>query len=213
MRNRTYEDNYVATIKGVAQLILDAAPRGLSPRYRAELQRVADSGESSWSINAEFERAGREATCDLSARLESVDYKGKEDAEGNLWSEYRLEVKVNWPSHGSTEPNMALTRLELMREVAIFAAEVQATFSRPVMKMQETKAERDERARKAEEARVLRLLETICNGSLKGLRVGSETLVTKEDHGVPLDTYTFSANDKTYVARVGASAIVVTRAS
>ena len=94
------------------------------------LRRMA-SGESDWSTTShEFRRAGSNVT--LYINSESVDDwdvdERDRDEAGNEYTQHKLRVEVNWPSHGNSDPGTCLARLEFYREVAFLAADIHAEF-------------------------------------------------------------------------------------
>ncbi len=112
-------DNHEETRIAVGNYIRNNAPRGLNEVAK---RRVF---EKDTRASLTFERANGRADCKL--YVEFV-YEGL--SEG--FEEYSVQAKINWSSYGETSPSLALTRIELMREVTLFAAEIEAAFSKPV---------------------------------------------------------------------------------
>lgn len=216
MRNR-YENNFQATVQELAAYVLANAPRGITPRYAAELARTASGEEKvydSKTIYVSFERAGRVASADLSIGLERLgDYSGIVNAEGR-WYRYEVAVKINYPTHGSSTPSEVMTRLDLIRDAASFAMELDAAFNdRQIAHLVESAEEIAAAEASAEKARLMGKLAATSSGAVKGMRVGGEAIVPVA-HSFPVGGHTFSIGEKSYVATVTSTeGFIVTRAS
>jgi len=109
-----------------------------------------------------------------------------------------------------SDPATALARLELYREVALFAAELKATFSgREIWRVWQTKAEREQREVDMANQRRESRLNALCEGEhTKGMRKGAskELVQNSEDlrKNVPAGTYTCDGcrGGKTYKVTV-----------
>lgn len=201
--SRPIEDTYKTTLQTVAQILSTRAPRGLSPRYLPALQRMAAGEQEIYGeIDAVFERAGSEVRMSFKLDVTKEDIT---DLEGNEWYRYTVTCGVSWPTHGTVSTSTALARIGLMRDVAEFAAELEADFDRPVMRCVCTKAEREERtakyAKQNAETKVAKLIEEHC----KGMRVEQQRLFEGE-HGLEPGTYKVTGfpMGREYVATVTA---------
>jgi hypothetical protein len=189
---REFRDTYQATLQAFAQFILDNAPRGLTPRRKAEcIFQIEEPNDLRETLYIEFERGvsmrgHSSASCDFSVGLKHNWSDRITDDMGNKWAKFNVECRVNWPSHGSTDPTTAMMRVELLRDVTLFAAEMQAAFSEDVYHLVATKEELDKEAAE----RVARELHTKVLGFVeksperKGMRAGHCVAITTPE-GIP----------------------------
>lgn len=195
-------DNYLPSLHAILRTLLDDGPYGIPAHERERLEEriTQPDSPSSPSIYTKVERWNREATCSLEIELKPVDFQGFADDEGNRWVEYRVEVDVNWPLHGTTGLVQAQARVALYTEVVAFATNLAAAWHRtPIYRMLQTKEEYEasqaECARAHAEAQALRLVQ---NNS-KGLRVNDDREVSGSE--VPAGDYPVVIHTKSYMVR------------
>lgn len=142
MRHRKpTKDTYLEVRQAIAKRILASplaecigypgAPRDVR---LSELTSYADgtnTNKRGWGfISIDLRRAGSNVNLYVNAR---ADYESRRDEmelddAGNEYSCFKLELEVNWPTHGACDPATALARLELYKQAALLAAEIQAEF-------------------------------------------------------------------------------------
>ena len=133
----SYEDNYATIFRGILSKVIDQAPRGLRQQDMGHLHHFLETGETAGSFSAMFIRSGTDVKLSVSFDTAGV----KTDEDGNEWAQFDVHVLVNWPTHGSIMPGVCLSRLDFYREVALFAAEIQAEFPAQVQRMMLTAQE------------------------------------------------------------------------
>lgn len=139
-----YEDNYAATFRGILIKVIEQAPRGMRQQDIGHLHHIVETGEIAGSFSMTFIRAGTDAKLYVAFDLCGV----KVDNAGNEWATFDVGVRINWPTHGSTQPGVSLARLDFYREVALFAAEIQSEFPAQVQRLMMTAQEIKDAAKK-----------------------------------------------------------------
>lgn len=187
MMNRNPKDNYRSTHQTIAQRVLSSplaqfVGYGGLAGHDGQRLTAAARGEgdlSSWSfLSLEFRRA--DSNANLEVRVESVDRYYRDgamtDKDGNEWTQYTLTCQVGYPSHGSTDVATVLARAELIREVAMLAACIQAEFGgrNEIWKMTRTAEQVAEAKAKAEAEKLNQKLRTVVDANRRQMRVGSE---------------------------------------
>lgn len=184
------KNTYTPATIAVKKFILEHAPEGLTS-YSKEVLSATPLFDVD-HLNIQFSREDRQVECDLYVTFDQ-DYRNHiKDDEGNLWSSFRLTVKINWASYGSTEPNLALKRIALFQEVALFAQTLQLTFDQVYHKIYQSKANID---------RDIFVDFFISKGTvdsdIKGMRVGTERIIYIE-HPLAHGIHSLFHNGKTY---------------
>jgi len=185
MMAKRYQDNYLETVKLIASRLLAS---GLVPRYgKDRLERIltAENADNvDGSIYLEFEGSGTSCTihADLSYDWSSTSTSSYKDADDNAWRDYTFKADVNWPSHGSTEPGIAMARIAFYQRCAQLAAELLAEFAgkrirRMVQTAQEVKDQQAAWDKREAEAKARKVV----NEFRKGLRAGSDRVVQTGD--------------------------------
>jgi hypothetical protein len=174
-------------------MILESGVRGIRPYDVEALKAVAAAGDGDDGIhrrdyfNIEFERADRRVQCTLYVKIDwQHDREREEDADGNTWSRYRVTADVSWPSHGTTSLTQARARVDLYQEVVRLATEVAASFPNDVMKIRETRAQREEAKRDQAKREVEAAAKRVVAANAKGLRVGQFAVAVVSDADVAL---------------------------
>jgi len=170
----TLTDNSVEQHKALAAFILKNAPAGLHVRLRDQLAEIANTGAYDRTIFLEFRRP--DVTADVSVGF-SEGLGRIEDAAGSIFRVYKLTANVTFSGHGATEPMLALRRLALMQECAVFALMLEREFSAPLYELSATKAEREAAAEsERKRANVEKLRAHLANSGdvLRGMRVGDD---------------------------------------
>jgi len=181
-------DNYKQIRQAIAQRIVNSPLAqfvgygGLAelPTHRITALANGVDDERSWTyIDVEFRRADTNVSFEV--RCEPVGrYSNGEptlDQDGNEWCAYQLTCKVGYPSHGSEEAGTVLARAELIRDVAIFAAAIQAEFGaarRPILHMTQTAEQLAERKAKIAAEQLQQKLRGVVDSNRSKMRVGSE---------------------------------------
>jgi hypothetical protein len=174
-------DNYSNVLRQVIEFVLKNAPEGLRPHDRKSLERQLEqpAEELRSYISIEFER--EDATCRACASLYvSFDSRWSErfeDAEGNQWREYKLEVSTNWPSFGGASPKVQMIRLGLMGAVTAFAQDIIDLFPGPYHGMVASAAQiaAEKEARESEFAKMR--VKTLVLQNRTKMRVGQERML------------------------------------
>lgn len=211
MRNRTFTDTYRSTHQAVAQMVLDSQmrscigyPNPVSRGKSIATLEAATRGEgdiSSWSfLSVTFRRAGTD--CDLTVVAEPKRYGGNHvepttDAEGNEWEEYEVTCKVNHPCHGSTDAATQLARAQLYADVAMLGIQIQAELAgRDVFKMTRSAEDIAKQKREEDEQRVQAKVRGIVDALRKGMRVGSNRAVSRnQTEGIPVGDHQVTLNN------------------
>lgn len=202
MKNLT--DNYRSTHQAICARVLDttlANHLGYGERQSHDTSRLqayaAGEGEiSSWGfVSLDFRRADSNANLEVRVENKRGSWRtGPEvDAEGNEWEEYELTTQVGYPSHGSTDCGTVLARVELIREVALLAAAIQAEFGgrNVIHRMTATSAQVVERTAKQAKEKITNKVRSVVDANKHQMRVGSERRLDDASliEGVPSGTY------------------------
>lgn len=170
-------NNRDATMRAIAQFILDKGPAGLRVHDRVVLEHMATATNDVRNfINIEYER--HEDTHRASAGLYISFDEGYSDrfsdVEGNMWREYQLHVQSNWAAYGGSAPAIQMKRLALMGEVTAFAQDIVDLFPGPFHRMVKTaaqaKAEKDAR----ESTEVVERVKHLVSTHRTKMRIGQE---------------------------------------
>jgi hypothetical protein len=105
---KSYQDNYAATRKAIAQRILNSPiADSASERDRQKMRDAVEGIDEArqWSfLNFEVRRAGTNCELAVDAKVQDRSFGRTKDAEGNEWREYAIACQVNHPCHGSASP-------------------------------------------------------------------------------------------------------------
>jgi hypothetical protein len=166
-------ESFTAAYKAMARRVLDDAPKGLRASDRRRLEYGLEQNDPDYSAYMEFERAGSNCTLNLAWDSSARGFRDElpRDADGSEYCPVVLKASVNWPCHGSTDAATCLARLELYRQVALFAAELGAEFDRTYHRLSRTAAQRDEQEASAAAARIASAVRVVVDGNKKGLKV------------------------------------------
>ena len=210
---RNFKDNYLVTYRAIAAYILTSPLGAALEEYRRTRlldASVADKApDDGWYfLDTEFSRAGTSAS--LTIRLEPEDplftscARGRaiKDADGNEWQDYTLICQVNHPSHGSSDPATLMARCALWSQVAMLAAEIQATWHH-VSQMTATALEVEQRKIKEEQERLRREVDSLVREHAKGLRVGKTSeFPMPQGTGLPAGNYQATFADHNFTLNV-----------
>ena len=177
-------DNYFSVQQAIAKRVL-ATPLASSIGYGGigshgynEILAMANGEkiDRHGYASVEFRRA--DTSCDLYIRTDSRnDFTStrETDADGNEWVTYGLKVEVSYPSHGSAEPATVMARMNLISQVAMLAAEINAEFGgrNEIRKMVCSAAEVAERKANFEAAELKVKVRKFVVENNSGMRVGS----------------------------------------
>jgi hypothetical protein len=162
-------------------LASEIAQKYLSPHTMQSLREQRKSG-SAGNVSVMFRDTTEQidTSCDLYVRFDTIDWtrdlKPRED--GSIWRNYKFRVEVNWPSHGDTRPALAKARLEFYTRVVELTeainAEIGDGIAVCIRTAEEQAAFMAEQERKAEEARIERVLHEAADMVRKGMRVGQD---------------------------------------
>ncbi len=178
-------DNYYSVQQAIAKRVL-ATPLASSIGYGGigshgynEVLAIANGEKSDryGYASVEFRRA--DTSCDLYIRTDSRnDFTSTRevDAEGNEWVTYGLKVEVSYPSHGSADPATVLARMNMISQVAMLAAKINAEFGgrNEIRKMVCSAAEVAERKANAEAADLQSKVRKFVTENSRGMRDGSK---------------------------------------
>lgn len=204
---RSFKDNHLVTYRAIAAYIL-TSPLGAAleeyRRTRVHQASEADKVPDGWYfLDTEFSRAGTSAS--LTIRLEPEDpFSGRaiKDADGNEWQDYTLICQVNHPCHGSSDPATLMARCALWSQVAMLAAEIQATWHH-VSQMTATALEVEQRKIKEEQERLRREVDSLVREHAKGLRVGKTSeFPMPQGTGLPAGNYQATFADHNFTLNV-----------
>jgi hypothetical protein len=222
-------DNYYSVQQAIAKRVL-STPLASSIGYGGigshgynEIKRIADGEKSDryGYASVEFRRA--DTNCDLSIRANAKNDYGSTrevDADGNEWVSYSLTVEVGYPSHGSSDPATVMARVNLISQVAMLAAEINAEFGgrNEIRKMVCSAAEVAERKAKIEADLVKSNINKFVRLHSKGMRVGSDRTIERSTSALPIPegSYTCDLGDsagniKKYGVAVRATTVLVWR--
>lgn len=183
-------DTYSESLKSIAKRIVNSPLAqfvgygGLDSRDFQRLRAIADGSDNNdfaWCyLDVEFRRADTNAN--LCIKCDAVYHKEGDmrryvqvDQDGNEWTEYTLSCSVNYPSHGSADPATVMARAQLLQEVALFAATIQADFGRRnLLHMTRTAQQVAEDKAKADREAVERQVRGVVLANRNGMRVGGE---------------------------------------
>jgi hypothetical protein len=197
-----------AKLIGFVQAIM---PAGLDP-HRADWERYL-SGERYGTAYLTFNRTsskGERVEVDVEIGFEN-DWNHEEAEDGSIWSSMSVKAGVNWASHGSASPDLALERLALMTEGAQLAKAIVDEFTGKVWICRHT-AEEVARNRAEQDARVIRIaVEKVVGSVLKGMRVGNTRFTATMPPGVPRGTYDVVVQGRRFRADVTKAAVLVER--
>jgi hypothetical protein len=201
-------DNYYSVQQAIAKRVL-ATPLASSIGYGGigshgynEILAIANGEKSDryGYASVEFRRA--DTSCELYIRTDSRnDFVStrETDADGNEWVTYGLKVEVSYPSHGSADPATVLARMNLVSQVAMLAAEINAEFGgrNEIRKMVASKMEVDSRALKAEQEALRSKLHSFVNNNSKGMRAGGKARDFGAGmlNGMPVGVHTVGIGD------------------
>ncbi len=206
-------DNYDSTVRELTEYLIANAPPG-AEREVGRLQYTLDNNDLPGYISLEF-RPTQDVSCTLYVSLGKFGGERIDDEEGNTWYKYLITCEVSWPTWGSSDVTTSQRRLAVMTETTRFAAEVQARFGAPLLRLTTTKAQREAaHAQVAVHQSNLRVLKLV-SANRKGMRVGQERRVEAEGPDlVPLGTVEVDLLGRHYTAQVTATrAFYFTRTS
>lgn len=197
-RVKKVENNASSVFQAVTSYVAANAPRGLDQRSRAEVQQTQEGGQESDTrlyLHLRFARA----KADVELRIEMgrvFDYETVE-SEGDLFRVVRLDCEMGCYSSSSCTPGDMLVKAELMREVALFGAELLGNFPDTCHQIISTKAEREARAFAQEQQSFRARITQQVRAHMQGKRPGAQ---------VTLDGWNFiEARDRHHLAAEGGS--------
>lgn len=183
MRNYEPTNNYAEIRSRIALRVLNhplaryIGYHGSPSRYEYLEKIAAKEGDKSMTfLRVEFRRAS--TSCDLYIEQE-VQYGHRDDGyrrdkEGNDQVLFTFRAEVNHPCHGSADPATLLARIELYREVALFAAELIAELKEEIVwRLERTVAQREEQEAKEKAEKVQRTVTAAINAVRTNMRVNA----------------------------------------
>ena len=176
MMARNLKDNYFETLQRVRQMIVSHAPLGLRDYDKRNLLMEIEQNDFENSyITCEFERLGTNVHFYVKFDKDiKFSAERPTDDKGNEYIVSQLNVEVSWPCHGSTDPLLALARLNFYNEVSTFAAEVASEFGRrDIVRLYRSAEEVVQQKAEAARARVQHKLSDMVKANRAHMRVGS----------------------------------------
>lgn len=207
-KNLSEETKYEEVRALIIKMVLESAPRGLSVRDRAYIQETMETDR----YYIKFTRGRSEVSLELAfeADREEGGFGGIEDSAGDIYRRMLLETKLSISGYSRTSAE-ALVEGELIRELALFALELEQFFSqyRGIYQLLETKAERDKN-------RNQHLARELVNANLTSMRVGQNRSIGILGNGekVPVEgAYAVKLAGREYVlsVRENGNDVTVTR--
>lgn len=215
------EENFHQTRLEILRLVLDHAPRGVTPRSVAQNRRYVEEIEGGNertdqdSFYFQFERAGTEIT--LYVEVEASSWDKKLDNDGNEYLQRAVTCRLNWPIDGSRSPSVALARFAFYTEVANFANEIEASYKdHTVWQMTKTASQAAADKYRQEQEEILNKLVAWTAEKTAGLRINKRVLWPTPPEGVPAGNYdsvVVPSTGRTYRVFIGDRIAEITRTS
>lgn len=116
-------------ITRVAERVLDANIRGMSPHSRTIVQRVAETGDRTF-LTAQYSRSFG-VSCTLSVEIDTLQgdnmtYRDRNTGVTVSYTRHKPIVQVSWAACGSNSVSTAVACIALFREVTELAADLEA---------------------------------------------------------------------------------------
>lgn len=174
---KRYEDNFAEVhAKVKARILASNVAWALTPQSKTNISSSDLPSRYSY-LSAEFVAGGTSVTLYVAADSQfSRDVVT--DSDGNEFERFNLTCKVNYPCHGSTDAGVVVARAHFLQQVAMLGAEIIGEFDQtPVYRLYQTKEEKEDRKRKAEEYAMEQKVKALVEANCKGMRVGQERLI------------------------------------
>ena len=199
------KDNYKEIKEAVYQYVLDYLPTlnlnvDDNVYLYSEIKRL--------ETYLEFRKAGTNIT--LSIDFDRPHDKNwlpikETDSDGNDFIEYKLNVQLNWPCHGTTDINIATERFDFYKEIALLGGIIMNKFGHDkILQLYYTAAEKKEQEEKAKKAKQAAVVDKLVIAHNKGMRVGNtkDIFVSNLHNLVDIGDYTVMTNNKEFTASV-----------
>lgn len=158
-----YVDNYNETIKAIKQYIFDNVPREFMTDWEIERLNTMMNKDHCNYLNINFKNEheqGSNFSAEASLYVDiTYDFKLQEGCDGNLWEKYKVVVMVNYPSYGSSPPDICRERVGIIMSTINLAESIKGKFLQPFYRISRTKAEIDEDKQKVKASKEFKLIE------------------------------------------------------
>lgn len=199
--NRQFKDNSKQVVEELKSFI-----RAYAPPMNEYYERI--KSESTFNpLNVTLEFYDKEIDCRVTVYVRTdKSWNYEEDEFGNDWQVHQVRAEVDWSAYGSTNPVLALKRLNFMTCVANFAMKLEQAFPNEFFTLAETAQEKSSKAAQAAAVRAAK-------AHTKSLRIGGSRVIVAPPEANMDGEYPFSADNKTYSAFVSNGMITVMRNS
>ena len=195
--------------RAIARRIYESNIKGMEEhsRSRSHLAECIESGSSSSFSSVEFKRARVGVTLywRLDRLFSSFDHDIESDSAGNRFWQVTSRFEVNWPAIGSVSAAQTLVFADMLKDLGMLCAELEAEFgSEEVWDCVETAEERA----KNEEAKAKRMVDEaltkLVQENCKNMRAGGHDRRIN-DTGLSAGEYLVTVAEKVYDVTVLAS--------
>lgn len=192
--------DFNAATREIVECAFKYAP-SLDPYCKKHLQHLAETNDQRPGEYFSLESKRGSFRCNTYVSFESLDKYT--DEVGDTYNTYKVDVKVSWPSHGSQPLTEVKEFVELLKDCLAFAKGLKGHFSEPIVKLVETKAQREARQLEARRSATKNVVTGLVRDNCKGMRVGQERALTASVDLEPLGSVQLTVLEKQYTAHIG----------